>query len=112
VVQAIATDEAAIGYYSEAFDSVRVRELAVEAVDGSGYHLPEERHIRAGRYPLSRAMRIYFVREAVAASPAARKVLEFALSEDGQEIVRRLHMIQVGADAAQAAFARVRAPLK
>jgi phosphate transport system substrate-binding protein len=112
VVQAIATDEAGIGYYSEAFDSVRVRELAIEAIDGSGYHLPQEAAIRSGRYPLSRAMRIYFVREAIAASAPARKVLEFALSEDGQEIVRRLHMIQIGPDAARAAFARVRAPAK
>jgi len=109
VVQAVATDEAAIGYYSEAFDSARVRRLPIEALDGSGYLAPEARHIRSGRYPLTRAMRIYFVREAVALSASARKVLEFALSEDGQEIVGRLHMTQIDPESARAATARVMA---
>lgn len=109
VVQAVATDEAAIGYCSVAFESERVRRLAVEAADGSGFVEPRPEHIRSGRYPLCRSMRIYFVREAVAASPAARKVLEFAVSEDGQQIVEQLLMMRVPSDNANRSFERLSA---
>ena len=109
VVQAVATDEAAIGYSSVAFESERVRRLSIEAIDGSGFVEPTPEHIRSGRYPLCRAMRIYFVREAVAKSPAARKVLEFAVSEDGQQVVEQLLMMRVPAENANRSFERLTA---
>lgn len=87
VVQAVATDPQAIGYCSVIFDSARVRKLEIEALDGSGFVGPTDEAVRSGRYPLSRALRLYFVREELAKSPAARKFLQFVVSQDGQEII-------------------------
>lgn len=90
VVQAVATDPQAIGYSSVLFDSSRMRKLEIEATDGSGFVAPTDEAIRSGRYPLARALRVYFVREELANSPAARKFLQFTLSQDGQEIIGEL----------------------
>lgn len=90
VVQAIATEPSAIGYCSVLFDSVRVRKLEIEAGDGSGFIGPTDDAIRSGRYPLARALRLYFVRESLRQSPAACKLLQFLVSQDGQEIVEDL----------------------
>jgi phosphate transport system substrate-binding protein len=87
VVQAVATDPQAIGYCSVIFDSARVRKLEIDALDGSGFVGPTDEAVRSGRYPLSRALRLYFVREELAKSPAARKFLQFVVSQDGQEII-------------------------
>lgn len=87
VVQAVATDATAIGYCSVLFESVRVRNLEIEATDGSGFVAPTDAHIRAGRYPLARTLRLYYLRGALAKSPAARKFLQFLVSQDGQEAI-------------------------
>lgn len=88
VVQAVATDPAAIGYASVMFESQRTRMLELEASDGSGVFVaPTEGDIRAGRYPLARSLRLYFVREDLAKSRAAAKFLQFMVSQDGQEII-------------------------
>ena len=107
VVQAIATDPESIGYCSVVFDSVRVRQLAIEALDGSGFIAPTEEAIRSGRYPLARPLRLYFVRESLAARPAVRKLLQFVVSQDGQEIVGRGGQKTLSPAAAREGFAKV-----
>lgn len=88
VVQAVATDPAAIGYASVMFDSQRTRMLELESSDGSGaFVAPTEAEIRAGRYPLARSLRIYFVRDEIAKSRAAARFLQFIVSQDGQELI-------------------------
>lgn len=87
VVQAVATDASAIGYCSVLFESVRVRNLEIESLDGSGFVAPTDAHIRAGRYPLARTLRLYYLRGALAKSPAVRKFLQFLVSQDGQEAI-------------------------
>ncbi|MFM7261637.1 MAG: PstS family phosphate ABC transporter substrate-binding protein [bacterium] len=90
VVQAIATDPLAIGYCSAYFEAARVRQLEVEALDGNGFVAPTEANIRSGRYPLARSMRIYYVDDPKAFSPAARQFLRFLVSEDGQELITEM----------------------
>ena len=107
VVQAIATDPEAIGYCSVIFESSRVRRLEIEMLDGSGFAAPTDEGIRSGRYPLSRALRLYYVREDVARSPAARKFLQFIVSQDGQEIIEDLGQKTLAAKDARAMFEKV-----
>lgn len=92
IVQAVATDPQSIGYSSVLFESVRVRKLEIECVDAEGrgtgtFAAPSDEAIRSARYPLSRALRLYFVREELPKRPATRKFLQFLLSQDGQEII-------------------------
>lgn len=107
VVQAVATDPQALGYCSVIFDSTRVRKLEIEALDGSGFVGPTDDAVRSGRYPLSRALRIYFVREELAKSPAARKLLQFIVSQDGQEIIDDLGQKMLAPKDARAMSAKV-----
>ena len=86
----------------------QLRKLEIEATDGSGFVAPTDDAIRSGRYPLSRALRVYFVREELANSPAARKFLQFTLSQDGQEIIGDLGQKTLAPKDAHAMFAKVK----
>ncbi|MEY5061472.1 MAG: hypothetical protein RIS45_1393 [Planctomycetota bacterium] len=107
VVQAIATDPQAIGYCSVIFESSRVRRLEIEALDGSGFAAPTDEGIRSGRYPLARALRLYYVREDLAKSPFVRKFLQFIVSQDGQEIIEDLGQKPLASKDARAMFDKV-----
>jgi len=107
VIQAVATDPESIGYCSVVFESARVRTLALEALDGSGFVAPTEEAIRSGRYPLARALRLYFVRESMERKPAVRKLLQFVVSQDGQEIVGLGGQKTVSPATARTCFAKV-----
>jgi phosphate transport system substrate-binding protein len=120
VVQAIAADPAAIGYCSVFFAAerpakagakarpTRIRMLALEALDGSGFVPPDDESIRAGRYPLARSLRIYFVDDPARPNPAARQLLRFLVSEDGQDILSQLGQKTLSPGQAQEMFRRVR----
>jgi phosphate transport system substrate-binding protein len=107
VVQAIATDPSAIGYCSVLFESVRVRNLEIEPVDGGGFVAPTDANIRAGRYPLARTLRLYYLRGALQRSPATRKFLQFMVSQDGQEAIEDMRQKTLSPNDARAMFAKV-----
>ena len=108
VVQAVATDPLAIGYCSAYFEAARVRQLEVEALDGSGFVAPTEANIRSGRYPLARAMRIYYGDAPPALSPAARQFLRFLVSEDGQELIADMGQKALGPEQAHQHFDKLK----
>lgn len=108
VVQAVATDPLAIGYCSAYFEAARVRQLEVEALDGSGFVAPTEANIRSGRYPLARSMRIYYVDDPKAFSPAARQFLRFLVSEDGQELIADMGQKALGPEQAHQHFDKLK----
>jgi len=108
VVQAIATDPQAIGYCSAYFEASRVRQLEVEALDGSGFVAPTEAAIRSGSYPLARSMRIYFVNDPKRPNPAAMQFLRFLVSEDGQDIIGALGQKVLAPEQAHAQFAKLK----
>lgn len=108
VVQAVATDPLAIGYCSAYFEAARVRQLEVEALDGSGFVAPTEVNIRSGRYPLARSMRIYYVDDPKAFSPAARQFLRFLVSEDGQELIADMGQKALGPEQAHTYFDKLK----
>jgi len=104
VVSAVATNTNAIGYCSSYFQAARVRALLLEATDGSGFVGPTDEAIRSGRYPLSRSLRIYFVRDPVRPNPAAMQFLRFLVSEDGQTLVGELGQKRISPEAAHESF--------
>jgi len=107
VVQAIATDPTAIGYCSAYFEAVRIRQLEIELEDGT-YVAPTEAAIRSGRYPLTRAMRIYFVNDARTRDESAMQVLRFLVSEDGQDVIRDLGQKTLSPEQAHTHFAKLK----
>ena len=108
VVQAIATDPLAIGYCSAYFEAARVRQLEIEALDGSGFVAPTEEAIRSGRYPLARSMRIYFVNDPKRTNEPALQFLRFLVSEDGQDIIGGLGQKVLAPEQAHAQHAKLR----
>lgn len=107
VIQAVAADPSAIGYASAYFTAQRARQIELEAADGTGFVPPTADHIRSGRYPLARALRLYFVADR-RTSPAAMQFLRFLVSQDGQELIGDLGQITLDAAAAHAEFAKTR----
>jgi phosphate transport system substrate-binding protein len=112
VVQAVATNPAAIGYCSAYFvdRAPRARALLLEATDGSGFVGPTDEAVRSGRYPLSRSLRIYFVRDPARPNPAATQFLRFLVSEDGQWAIGELGQRKISPVQAHASFAALSKP--
>jgi len=107
VIQAIAADPLAIGYASAFFDAVRTRRLAVESLSGGEFLLPTEANVRSGRYPLSRALRIYFVVDPKRPNPGALQLLRYLVSEDGQEILGALGQLTLAPEQAHEMTRRI-----
>jgi phosphate transport system substrate-binding protein len=109
VVQGIAANTFAIGYCSAYFvdRAPRVRALKLEATDGSGFVELNDATIRSGRYPLSRRLRIYYVRDPVRPNPAAMQFLRFLVSDDGQWVIGALGQRQIAPEQAHASFKRL-----
>jgi phosphate transport system substrate-binding protein len=112
VVQAVATNPAAVGYCSAYFvdRAPRARALLLEATDGSGFVGPTDEAVRSGRYPLSRSLRIYFVRDPARPNPAAMQFLRFLVSEDGQWAIGELGQRKISPAQAHASFAALSKP--
>ena len=109
VVQGVATEPGGIGYCSAYFTSgrarpARVRELEIESEPGGAFVAPTDEAIRSGRYPLARALRLYFVDDPKRPSPATRQLLRFLLSEDGQTLIGELGQRTLAPEAAHRAF--------
>ena len=109
VVQGVATEPGAIGYCSAYFTSgrarpARVRELEIESEPGGAFVAPTDEAIRSGRYPLARALRLYFVDDPKRPSPATRQLLRFLLSEDGQTLIGDLGQRTLAPEAAHRFF--------
>jgi phosphate transport system substrate-binding protein len=110
VLQAVATDPNAIGYYSAFFEAVRVRQLEIEALDGNGFVAPTDETIRTGRYPLCRSLRLYYVVDPKKPNPAAMQFLRFLVSEDGQETISALGQRRLSPEQAHHEFAKLVTP--
>lgn len=107
VIQAVAADPSAIGYASAYFSAQRARQLELEATDGAGFVPPTAEHIRSGRYPLARALRLYFVADR-RTSQATMQFLRFLVSQDGQELIGDLGQITLDAATAHAEYAKTK----
>jgi phosphate transport system substrate-binding protein len=103
VVQAVGVEPGGIGYASVSYRTSRTRLVPV-AFDGGEPHAPTDQAIMAGRYPLARYLYLY----AAASAPAAsRKFVEFALSDDGQAIVKSSGGIPISREVAATQLERL-----
>jgi phosphate transport system substrate-binding protein len=90
VVAAVATNREAIGYAGIGYINGLVKPLALARNDEDVAVAPDIASVMDGRYPLARALYIYLnrpPRRALTRLPAA--FLEYALSDEGQALVRQ-----------------------
>jgi len=94
--QAIA-DEAsqntnAIGYFGMGYITAKVKAVHVAKAVGDSAIVPSIESVQSGHYPISRPLIMYTKGE-----PAglAKKFIDFVLSEEGQQVVRRLDFVPV-----------------
>jgi phosphate transport system substrate-binding protein len=90
IVQAVATEDGAIGFASHFLAASRTKTLAVARADGGPYVLPTVEQATNGSYPLARKLFIYINRPPGAAlAPAVREFLRYICSAQAQEIAAR-----------------------
>ncbi|MBU0682042.1 MAG: phosphate ABC transporter substrate-binding protein [Proteobacteria bacterium] len=88
VVMGVTEDKAAIGYSGIGYRTSGVKPLALAKKDGEQAYVPDYDNVLSGKYPLSRTLFIYVVKEPNKPLPTLTKeFLKFVLSKEGQEIV-------------------------
>ncbi|MEW6218742.1 MAG: phosphate ABC transporter substrate-binding protein [Thermodesulfobacteriota bacterium] len=88
VVMAITEDKAAIGYSGIGYLTSGVKALALSAADGKPAFEPTYDNVLSGKYPLSRMLYIYVVKDpAKPLDSLVSEFLRYALSQEGQQIV-------------------------
>jgi phosphate transport system substrate-binding protein len=86
VVNAVSQDPAGIGYGGAAY-AKGVRDLAIKVDDATPGVLPSLETVRAGSYPISRALYFYTRK---APEGAVGEFIGFALSDSGQAVVNQV----------------------
>ncbi len=90
VVMGITEDKAGIGYSGIGYRTSGVKVLALSKKDGGKAYYPSMQNVLAGKYPLSRMLYIYVVKEPNKPLPKLQQeFLKFVLSKEGQEIVEK-----------------------
>ena len=89
VVQSVAQEENAIGYIGLSFLNENVKGLAL-SINGKELVEPSFETAASGKYPLVRKLYMYTVGDP---EGLAKAFLEFGLSKDGQEIVKKVGYI-------------------
>ena len=92
IAEETALNENAVGYYGLGYISPRQKVLAVARDDGSPAVVPTIDSVRANAYPISRPL--YFFTRGEPAG-AVKQLLDFALSPEGQAIVRATDFVPV-----------------
>ncbi|HOY08487.1 MAG TPA: PstS family phosphate ABC transporter substrate-binding protein [Candidatus Omnitrophota bacterium] len=90
IADEVAGNSAAIGYYGMGYISANQKPVAVAQEHGGEYVLPLIENVMNGTYPISRPLFLYT--NGVPASLVGEFV-EFALSPEGQEIVRTMDFV-------------------
>ena len=88
VVQGIAKDKFGIGYSGIGFITSEVKTVAISKKHKKKAYEASYKNVLAGKYPLSRALYVYVVKEPnKPINPLTNEFLNFILSKKGQEIV-------------------------
>ncbi len=94
IADEVATNTAAIGYYGMGYLNPRNAAVAIARTAVGPFLLPTEVFVREGTYPISRPLFLYS-RETL--QGLTRAFMDFVMSPEGQEIVRRTDFVPVGA---------------
>ncbi len=88
VVMGITEDRAGIGYTGVGYRTSGVKALSLSKKHGDRAYFPDYANVLSGKYPLSRILYIYVVKQPNKPLPTLTKeFLKFVLSREGQEIV-------------------------
>src|SRR3989338_5953906 len=82
----------AIGYYGMGYISKQQKVVAVAKDKNSPYIEPMMENVKNGKYPISRPLLMYTKGEP---QGAVKEFLDFALSSEGQEIVKKIDFVPV-----------------
>jgi phosphate transport system substrate-binding protein len=94
IVDEIATNKDAIGYYGLGYLTSKNRALAVQRAAKDKPALPSLATALDGSYPISRSLFFYTPGEP---EGAAKQLVDFVLSDEGQRIVRQLDFVPLRA---------------
>ena len=101
VVSGITEDKAGIGYSGIGYRTSGVKALALSAKEGENPYEASLENVIAGKYPLSRMLYIYVIKEPSKPLPELQKeFLKFVLSKQGQEVVAKDGYLPLPADIA------------
>lgn len=98
VVVAVADDKSAIGYVGTGYATPGVKKLRISEKAGAPGVAADPARVLDGSYPLSRWLYLYIDRApAKAVHPIVREFCRYALSREGQEVVRKDALIPIPA---------------
>lgn len=99
VLDTVAVNKAAIGFGMTGATHPGVREVAISLEITDEAYLPSEQNILSGKYPLSRYLNVYIVREPGKDVDATTKdFLRYVLSQEGQHIVKKQGLMPLPAE--------------
>jgi len=90
IADEVAGNPSSIGYYGMGYISPKQKAIFVAKDEKSEYEAPTEANVISGKYPISRPLFIY-----TNGQPAGlvKKCVDFALSQEGQEIVSKIDFV-------------------
>lgn len=90
IAEEVASNSAAIGYYGMGYLNAKNAIVAIAKTAADPYITPSEESVREGAYPVSRPLFLYSHADV---HGAAKTFLDFVMSTEGQEIVRRTDFV-------------------
>lgn len=90
IADEVAQNPNAIGYYGMGYIELRHKVIAVALDTKSEYVAPVIENVRSGRYPVSRPLFLYTKN---APAGLVKAFVDFVLSDEGQEIVRKVDFV-------------------
>lgn len=84
IADEVAGNPAAIGYYGMGYISAKQRPVMIAKDEKSEYEMPSIKNVLNGKYPISRPLFLYTNGEP---QGLVKKLVDFCLSKEGQEIV-------------------------
>ena len=94
IADEVASNPDAIGYYGMGYANPKNTIVAVAKTAAGPFITPTEETVRSGAYPISRPLLLY---ARAAPQGLVKALLDFALSPDGQAIVRRIEFVPINA---------------
>ena len=92
IADEVAQNPNAIGYYGMGYISPAQKVIAVAKDKNSSYVEPMMENVKNGKYPISRPLLMYTQGEP---QGIVREFIDFALSPEGQEIVKKIDFVPV-----------------
>lgn len=92
IADEVASNPAAIGYYGMGYISAKQKPVSVAKDENSPYEQPTMENVIKGVYPISRPLLLFTKGEP---QGAVKKFVDFCLSPEGQEIVKKTDFVPV-----------------